>query len=228
MTQLYLISPPQIENLPAFAKTLTEILEAAKGTVGSFQLRLKSDQKEPASGKLTLPPASRDSVLKAAELLIPICHQFEIPFILNDQPQIAKECGADGVHIGQEDGDMKATRIIVGEDAVIGVSCHDSRHLAMEAGEAGADYVAFGAFFPTTSKTEAAQKVWGVPTPDIIKDWVETTVVPCVAIGGITPQNCRPLVEAGADFLAVITCIWNHKESPTKAVSEFSSILGAK
>lgn len=225
MTQLYLISPPEIADIIAFARTLESVLDAGKGVVGSFQLRLKNSQKEPAADKLTLAPADRDTILKAAELLIPICHQFEIPFILNDLPQLAKTCGADGVHIGQEDGDMKATRIIVGEDAVIGVSCHDSRHLAMEAGEQGADYVAFGAFFPTTSKTEAAQKVWGVPTPQIIADWVETTTVPCVAIGGITPQNCHPLVEAGTDFLAVITAVWNHPENPEKSMTEFAAIL---
>lgn len=224
-TRLYLISPPAIADLKNFAKDLEAALEAGGGTIGAFQLRLKQSLKEPQPGKLTLPCADAQEILRASEILIPVCHRYEIPFLLNDDPQLAKRCGADGVHIGQEDMSLKAARAIVGEDAVIGVSCHDSAHLAMEAGEAGADYVAFGAFYPTASKTEAAQKVWDVPTPGIIKDWAELTTVPCVAIGGITPQNCKPLIEAGADFIAVITAIWKHPESPAKAVGEFALLL---
>ena len=198
--QLYLISPPAIPDVKQFAVQLESALNAGKEIVGAFQLRLKQSAEKLEAGKLTLPAADGDEIMRAAKILIPICHRFEIPFILNDNPQLAYACGADGVHLGQEDASVKAARAIMGDEAVIGVSCHDSSHLAMEAGEEGADYVAFGAFYPTTSKTEAAQKVWGVPTPDILKTWFENTTVPCVAIGGITPQNCTPLVKAGGGF----------------------------
>lgn len=221
-TRLYLISPPALADIPVFAEELKAALDAGKGAVGAFQLRLKQAVKAPKPGKLTLPSADADDVLRAAEVLLPVCHAYEIPFILNDDPQLAKRCGADGVHLGQEDMPLKAARAILGEAAVIGVSCHDSTHLAMEAGEAGADYVAFGAFYPTTSKTEAAKKAWGVPTPGIIKNWVETTTVPCVAIGGIASSNCAPLIQAGADFIAVITAVWEYPNGVVAGVKAFS------
>lgn len=228
MTQLYLISPTQIDDFNAFAQTLRQLLASPqREVIGAFQLRLKENRAEPEQGKLTLPPAGDDTIKRAMEILLPICHEASLPVLLNDSPKLARECGADGVHLGQEDGGVEAARKILGSEAVIGVSCHDSRHLAMEAGEQGADYVAFGAFFPTTSKTEAAQKVWGVPKPEIIHWWVEHTTVPCVAIGGITPENCIPLIKAEADFLAVITSVWNYRDGPLAAVQRFAETIGA-
>lgn len=206
--RLYLISPPQIEPA-AFAETLKLAFDG--GDVGAFQLRLKN--------------VSDEEILRAAEVLIPICRERGVAFIFNDSPELAKKSGADGVHLGQDDGSVKAARKIIGADAIIGVSCHDSKHLAMEAGEDGADYVAFGAFYPTTSKSPEALAKYGTPTPEILNWWQTYMVLPCVAIGGINPLNCLPLVRAGADFIAVITAVWNHPESPKKAVEEFNKAI---
>jgi thiamine-phosphate pyrophosphorylase len=206
--RLYLVSPPAID-LPAFTGQVREAFSA--GDVGSFQLRLKG--------------ASDSEILKAAETLIPLCHAHEVAFILNDRPDLAVKCHADGVHLGQDDGPVKEARAIIGSDRVIGVSCHDSRHLAMEAGERGADYVAFGAFYPTTSKNPESLKRWGTPSLDILEWWQAYMVLPCVAIGGINPQNCEPLVRAGADFIAVITAVWNAPDGPGNAVERFNSAI---
>jgi len=207
--RLYLISPPVID-LAAFIPRVKEAFNG--GDIASFQLRLKG--------------ADDADILKAAEALLPICRDHGAAFIMNDRPDLAVKAGADGVHIGQDDGSLKAARAIVGDGMVIGVSCHDSRHLAMIAGEQGADYMAFGAFYPTTSKNPESLKRWGTPTPDILTWWQEYMVLPCVAIGGINPQNCAGLAKAGADFVAVITAVWNHPEGPGKAVEEFNVILG--
>ncbi len=206
--RLYLISPPAI-GLAVFSDKLKSAFDG--GDVGSFQLRLKN--------------VSDDEILRAAEALIPICREREIAFILNDSPELARKSGADGVHLGQDDGGVKSARKIVGKDAVIGVSCHDSRHLAMVAGEEGADYVAFGAFYPTKSKSAEALAKYGVPEPEILNWWQTYMVLPCVAIGGINPLNCLPLVRAGADFIAVITAVWEHEVSPKKAVEEFNKAI---
>jgi len=144
---------------------------------------------------------------------------------MNDRADLAVACGADGVHIGQEDGSVKQARAIVGDQRIIGVSCHDSRHLAMRAGEEGADYVAFGAFHPTRSKSPEALARYGVPQPDILQWWQAYMVLPCVAIGGITPSNCAELARTGADFIAVITAVWDHPKGPGKAVEEFNRAL---
>lgn len=207
-TRLYLISPPSIE-LPLFAEQLREAFSG--GDVGAFQLRLKN--------------VGDDEILKAAEVLIPICREYEVAFILNDSPALAKKCGADGVHLGQDDGSVKAARKLLGDDIVIGVSCHDSKHLAMEAGEAGADYVAFGAFHPTTSKSAEALAKYGTPTAEILSWWQEYMLLPCVAIGGINAANCTPLVQAGADFIAVIQAVWNHPKGAKVAVAEFNKAI---
>lgn len=204
--RLYLISPPAID-LPRFAETLKSAFSG--GDVGAFQLRLKN--------------ANDDEIVQAAEILLPICRGHGVAFILNDRADLAAKIGADGVHLGQDDGKVKAARKLVGKDAIIGVSCHDSKHLAMEAGEQGADYVAFGAFYPTTSKSPEALAKYGTPTPDILNWWQAYTVLPCVAIGGINPQNCLPLVHSGADFIAVIQAVWNHPEGAKVAVAEFNS-----
>ena len=206
--RLYLISPPAIE-LAKFSDKLKLAFDG--GDVGSFQLRLKN--------------SNDDEILRAAEMLIPICREREVAFILNDSPELAKKSGADGVHLGQDDGSVKTARKIVGSDSVIGVSCHDSKHLAMVAGEDGADYVAFGAFYPTTSKSPEVLAKYGTPAPEILNWWQTYMVLPCVAIGGINPPNCLPLVRAGADFIAAITAVWNHPESPKKAVEEFNKAI---
>ena len=201
--QLYLISPPAFE-IEAHAAALREALAA--GEVAAYQLRLKDQPDE--------------AVLAAAAVLLPICQQADVAFILNDRADLAKACGADGVHLGQTDGSAVEARKLLGPDAQIGVTCHASRHLAMEAGEAGANYVAFGAFFPTTTKTTEHQ-----PEPEILNWWTAISPIPCVAIGGITPENCAPLVAAGADFLAVSASVWNAPAGPAQAVQAFARTM---
>src|SRR3546814_733705 len=149
-----------------------------------------------------------------------VCARHDVAFILNDRMDLAHQLGADGVHLGQGDGDPREARRLLGPAAQIGVTCHDSRHLAMEAGEAGADYVAFGAFYPTTTKDSMHR-----PDPAILGWWSTLFEIPCVAIGGITPANARPLIDAGADFLAVSSAVWNHPEGPADAVRAFRDVL---
>lgn len=200
--QLYLISPLDVGG--AFPDRLAEALDA--GPVAAFQFRVKGvDQHEAA---------------RLAEPLQRLCAAREVAFIVNDDMGLAKRLGADGVHLGQGDGDPQEARRLLGPSAQIGVTCHDSRHLAMEAGEAGADYVAFGAFFPTTTK-----EVKHHPDPSILSWWAAVFEIPCVAIGGITPENGKVLVEAGADFLAVSSAVWGHPEGPAAAVRAFQPIL---
>jgi thiamine-phosphate pyrophosphorylase len=200
-----LITPPRLsgrpEALPAFADTLAAALDA--GDVACVQLRLKE--------------VADDEVRSAAAALVAVCRTREVALIVNDRADLAAEAGADGVHIGAEDGEYAEARRLVGEDAVVGVSCYDSRHLAIEAAEAGADYVAFGAFFATATKDPPARA--GL---ELLRWWQETMTVPCVAIGGITADNCAPLVEAGADFLAVIAGVWDHADGPVAAVRAFN------
>ena len=194
--QIYLTTPPQFDPVP-FGKTLAAALDVVK--VACVQMRLKD--------------AEDEAILRAAEILRPVCHDRDVTFLLNDRPDLAKETGCDGVHIGQDDMSCAEARNLMGPDAVIGVSCHGSRHLAINAVEAGADYAAFGAFFPTpTKKTEEN------PTPEILSWWRDIGNVPAVAIGGITPDNAPFLIEAGADFLAVISAVWNHEHPPFRAL----------
>lgn len=200
--QLYLVSPPSIDA--GFADRLRSAFGG--GHVAAFQLRLKH--------------ASDAEVLAAAERLMPICAEHDCAFILNDRMDLAKACGADGVHLGQGDGDPREARALLGPSAQIGVTCHDSRHLAMEAGEAGADYVAFGAFFPTTTKETVHR-----PDPSILGWWSTLFEIPCVAIGGITPENAKILVDSGADFLAVCGAVWDYEEGPAAGVAAFGSVL---
>lgn len=209
--RLYLISPPKIE-LGVFADELETALKA--GDVGAFQLRLKD--------------AEADAIREAAQTLLPICKSRGVAFIVNDRPDIAMEVGADGAHLGQEDLDfwpIDKTRQIMGPDFVIGVSCHDSSHMAMQAGEEGADYVAFGAFHPTRSKTPEKLAKYGTPELEMLQWWYHYTILPCVAIGGMTPKNCQPMVEAGADFIAAITSVWEHPQGPNEAVHAFNAAI---
>ena len=202
--QLYLISPPVIGD--GFVQQLADALDGGK--VAAFQLRLKS--------------VDEDAIARAAEPLQKLCADREVAFIINDSVALAQRLGADGVHLGQGDGDPRDARKILGPKVQIGVTCHDSRHLAMEAGEAGADYVAFGAFYPTTTKDTHHR-----PEPSILGWWTTLFELPCVAVGGITADNAAPLVEAGADFLAVSGAVWNHPEGPKAGVGAFAKFLGA-
>jgi thiamine-phosphate pyrophosphorylase len=198
--RLYLITPPRIANLPAFLAALDQALAA--GEVPALQVRLKE---------------VGDAEIEAAvRAILPVAHKRETAVILNDRPDLAQRLGCDGVHVGQEDAPMREARRIMGPQAMIGVTCHDSRHLAMEAAEAGADYVAFGAFFPTATKDAPIRCEL-----DVLTIWQETMQTPCIAIGGITPENCRPLVQAGADFLAVSAAVWSHPQGPGAAVKAF-------
>jgi thiamine-phosphate pyrophosphorylase len=199
--RLYLISPQEVGGL--FPDRLKAALEP--GVAAAFQLRVKE--------------RSEDEVARLAEPLQRICADHDVAFIVNDSMVIAKRLGADGVHLGQGDGDVRDAREMLGPSAQIGKTCHDSRHLAMEAGEAGADYVAFGAFYPTLTKPSDYR-----PQPSILTWWSRLFEIPCVAIGGITPANARPLVEAGADFLAVSNSIWGN-DDPALAVEAFRNVI---
>jgi thiamine-phosphate pyrophosphorylase len=201
---LYLVSPERPGD--GFDAALAAALGAG-GRVAAFQLRLKG--------------ADDAAVLAWAARLAPICRDHDVAFILNDRADLAARAGADGVHLGQEDGSVELARRLLGREAQIGVTCHASRHLAMEAGEAGADYVAFGSFFPSTTKASAHR-----PEPEILAWWSTVMVLPCVAIGGITPENARPLVQAGADFLAVSAAVWDCVRGPAAGVRAFDAALG--
>ena len=199
--QLYLVSPPDVGG--GFADRLRAALEPGLAT--AFQLRVKEmDEHELA---------------RLAEPLRRICADASVAFIVNDSISLAKRLGADGVHLGQSDGQIADARAALGPAAQIGRTCHDSRHLAMEAGEQGADYVAFGAFYPTTTKPSHYR-----PQPSILSWWASVFEIPCVAIGGITPDNARPLVDAGADFIAVVQAVWG-KDDPAAAVRAFEDVL---
>jgi thiamine-phosphate pyrophosphorylase len=202
--RLYLITPPRIDDLAAFGRTLAEALDA--GDVSALQIRLKD-----------VP----DEVIAAAvDVLTPIAHARDVAIILNDRPDLAAKYGCDGVHVGQSDASYAQARKLVGPERIIGVTCHDSRHLAMEAAEAGADYVAFGALFPTTTK-DAPTKA----EPEILTIWQETMEVPCVAIGGITAENVAIVAAAGADFAAVSAGVWAHPDGPAAAVAAINAAI---
>lgn len=207
--RLYLITPPEIADIPAFARDLDAALEA--GDVACLQVRLKD-----RAGK----PAPDDHIRAVAKAILKPAQDRGVAVLINDRPDLARELGADGVHIGQSDTPYAKARSIVGPDAIVGVTCHDSRHLGLEAGEAGADYVAFGAFFPTDTKDPIAQA-----DPELLTFWQEMVELPCVAIGGITVENARELVEAGADFLAVSSGVWKHPQGPAAAVAAFNALF---
>ena len=198
--QLYLISPLDVAG--AFPERLIRAIEA--GPVAAFQFRIKD--------------VDEHAAVKLAEPLMEICAARDVAFIVNDSISLAKRLGADGVHLGQNDGDVADARARLGRDAQIGVAAMDCRHLAMEAGEAGADYVSFGAFFPSQTKvTSHAADL------DLLRWWSGLFELPVVAIGGITPANCVPLVAAGADFLATCHAVWSGDEA--RAVAEFAQAI---
>ena len=193
--RLYLITPPAFEPL-SFSTLLAQALDA--GDVACVQLRLKG--------------VADDALRRAIDALRPVAQSRNVAFLVNDRPDLAVAHDCDGAHVGQEDGDAAAARRILG-DLTLGVTCHASRELAFAAGEAGADYVAFGAFYPSTTKDAPIRA-----EPEILTWWSELMELPCVAIGGITAENCAPLVQAGSDFLAVSHAVWTHPEGPAAGV----------
>ena len=201
--RLYLVTPPALDP-EAFAADLAAALDAAD--VAAVQLRLKD--------------AADDALRRAIAVLAPLAQSRGVAFILNDRPDLAAASGCDGAHVGQTDLGAREARRILGPDRTLGVTCHASRDLALRAGEDGADYVAFGAFFPTATKEAPARA-----DPDILAWWSELMEIPSVAIGGITAANCAPLITAGADFLAVVGAVWNHPEGPAAGVRALDAAI---
>ncbi|MDI2089895.1 thiamine phosphate synthase [Commensalibacter oyaizuii] len=193
---LYVLTPPRLDPIQ-FKPLLIEALDA--GPIAAVQLRLKD--------------VSEDDIRRAIDILQPVVQDHDVAFILNDRPDLAKICGCDGAHVGIDDTPIEQARSLLGPDLQLGVSCYDSRDMAMQAGEKGADYIAFGAFFPSSTKdTEIRASI------DLLSWWSEMMELPVVAIGGITPSNCAPLVKAGADFLSVISAVWDHPQGPGNGV----------
>lgn len=202
LCRLYLITPPSLDDLAGFGRSLAAALDA--GDVAALQIRLKDQPQE--------------IIAAAVDVFMPIAQARGVAVILNDDPTLAKTLGCDGVHIGQADMPLVNARRMMGNDAMIGVTCHDSLHLAMEAAEGGADYVAFGAFFPTATKD-----VIHHAEPELLTGWQLDMVIPCVAIGGITVDTAAGLAAAGADFIAVSAGVWSHGEGPAAAVKAFNA-----
>jgi len=203
--RIYLITPPRLDPVP-FAQLLGAALDA--GDVAAVQLRLKN--------------TTDDAWRHAIETLRPVAQSRGVAFLLNDRADLARNMGCDGAHVGQDDMAAEEARRWLGPDLTLGVTCKGSRDLAMRAGDAGADYVAFGAFFPSGTKT-----VTRFVQPDILQWWSELMELPAVAIGGITAENCAPLVRAGADFLAVVGCVWNHPDGPAGGVRALNAAIAA-
>lgn len=202
--RLYLITPPRLDDLAAFAHTLAGALDA--GDVAALQIRLKD--------------APDEVIAAAVEVLGVIARSRGVAVILNDRPDLAAKLDCDGVHVGQSDASYAEARRLVGPSRMVGVTCHDSRHLAMEAAEAGADYVAFGAFFPTATKVASTRA-----DPEILSIWQETMATPCVAIGGITADNAAGVAAAGADFIAVSAGVWAYPEGAAAAVKALNAAI---
>ncbi|MGA1343290.1 MAG: thiamine phosphate synthase [Hyphomonas sp.] len=207
-TRLYLITPPQVPDIADFAKTLDAALGA--GDVASLQLRLKG-----ADGMIDL-QATRD----LGRAITGLAQEAGVAVLINDSPELARELGADGVHVGWDDVPVKTARRLLGPDAIVGATARNSYHKAMQAGEDSADYVTFGAFYPTLTKesTVAAEL-------ELLEVWQAAMIVPCVAIGGIKVVNAAPLITAGADFIAVSSGVWNHPEGAAAAVRAFNVLL---
>ncbi|VAV92656.1 Thiamin-phosphate pyrophosphorylase [hydrothermal vent metagenome] len=203
-TQIYLLTPPQISDLDAFASGLDAVCGAVQ--IAALQIRLKQ--------------ADKAELRRVFEVLAPIARKNDTIVIINDDPHLAQELGADGVHLGQNDMAVKAARKLLGPNMVIGITAHNSRHLAMLGGEAGADYVAFGAFYPSATK-----KTDFVATTELLSWWSAIMEIPCVAIGGITVQNAGVLAKAGTDFVALSAGIWDADDQPVVMVRQLAKIL---
>ncbi len=203
MTKIYLISPPKID-LESFSLKLELALKTKQVPV--FQMRLKGYKDE--------------EVIEIGKKLLNICHQNQALFILNDRLDLALKMGADGVHLGDNDGNIAAAKKMAPENFIIGASCYDSKHLAVEAIEAGAKYVSFGAFYPSKTKNSK-----GNPTPEILEWCDEILDIQSVAIGGITASNCQPLVKAKADLIAVISYVWDNEKGAEWAVNNLAASI---
>ena len=201
--QLYLLTPPKISDMGQYAKDLEAAVSAAP--VACLQIRLKG--------------LSDAELIDAAEILVPIAHKYGTEVLINDRPEIVEACKADGAHIGQNDMDYFSSRELLGEDAIIGVTCHNSKELGFDAAMAGADYVAFGAFFDTQTKDAKIRAEL-----EILKWWQEAVEIPCVAIGGINVSNAEQIIKAGADFIAVSAGVWAYPDGPAAAVSQLSAL----
>lgn len=213
--RLYLITPPEIHNIEHFSENLKYAIDG--GDIASLQLRLKAED--------GATPADKDLFLRASEVLLPICHQNEVAFIINDLPEIIHETGADGIHIGMDSltapkKKISKIRMQVGDSIIVGASCYNSDDYAVIAAEQNVDYVSFGAFYPTTSKKNPVQA-----DAEILEWWSQNSILPCVAIGGITPDNLEPLVRSGADFIAALSGVWNHPEGPKIAVQQYNQAI---
>lgn len=206
--RVYLITPPRLDPVP-FAGLLAAALDA--GDVAAVQLRLKD---------VDLNRVSDDAWRRAIDVLRPVCQSRGVAFLLNDRADLVKATGCDGVHVGQDDMPAREARRLMGPDLTLGVTCKGSRELAMQAGEDGADYVAFGAFYPSTTK-----EVTALLDPEILEWWSEMMELPSCAIGGVTPENCGPLVQAGADFLAVVGSVWGHPNGPAAGVKALNAAI---
>ena len=205
-TRLYLITPPAISDVDAFARELESALNA--GSVAALQIRLKD--------------LSDYDLINVTKVIAPLAQNLGVAVLMNDRVQLVKSLKLDGVHIGQSDMPLKEARALLGKEAMIGVTCHNSRDLAMDAAEAGADYVAFGAFYPTTTK-----EVEHMADLETLSIWQETIEIPCVAIGGITAENAREVAEAGADFIAVSGAVWNHPEGAAAGVKALLAAIAS-
>jgi len=205
--QIYLLTPSTIPDMGAFLKELEAALSAAP--VACLQIRLKD--------------LDDSALIQAGKTIVPLCHQYGVDVLMNDRPDLVDAIGADGAHIGQDDMDYFSSRELLGGDAIIGVTCHNAKSLAFEAAEAGADYVAFGAFFETPTKVPKARAEL-----EILQWWQEAVVIPSVAIGGITVDNAKQVIEAGADFIAVCSGVWDYKDGPAKAVSLLSALCSGQ
>lgn len=208
--RLYLITPPEIRDPVSFRAALLPVLDAVD--IAFLQLRMKRPDGTPVCD---------DDILRTGEAILPSALEYGVRLLVNDRPDLARKTGAHGVHVGQSDASCRDARSVLGPESVVGVTCHDSGKLALAAENAGADYVAFGSFFPTRTK-----KVSAMAVPDLIGWWKKSALAPCVAIGGITPGNCKPLVRAGADFLAVSSGVWTYPAGPVQAVRDFARAFG--
>ena len=202
--RLYLITPPEIDTVSGFVAKAEQAF--AGGDVAALQIRIKDADE-----------VIDRSVSRALALALkPICAAANVALIMNDAPDLCAELDLDGVHVGASDTPVAQAREIVGLDRIVGATCKNSRDKAMRAAEAGADYVAFGAFYPTPTKQNA--------TPadiETLEAWAEFATVPVVAIGGVTADNAAPLIAAGADFIAVVRAVWDHPQGPKAGVAAF-------
>jgi thiamine-phosphate pyrophosphorylase len=210
--QLYLITPPVIKDMSEFCEQLSAALSAApkRQTPACLQIRLKD---------INGTPLEDSALIQAASDILPICRQYGVSVLMNDRPDLAAHCGLDGAHIGQDDMDYFSSRELLGGDAIIGVTCHNSRELAFQAAQAGADYVAFGAFFETQTKSPKSRAEL-----EILQWWHQAVEIPSVAIGGINVSNARQVIAAGADFIAVSSGVWTHPKGPAEAIKALSQL----